>query len=202
VTRTVIRLIPCFFLPLELMLHYAPIPLLLSVLALSGCQRESPSAPSASNILAINDFDNLDGWLANSPAAATLSRSQAHSGAYSIRVDSTQEFSLGYANTLGRLAPDWPAKLIVSAWVLLPSDQAGAKLVMEVKGATPNAPNLLWDGLALNKAVKAYNKWQYVEQIITMPDAARPTNRLQVYLWRADSKLPVYLDDLKIELAE
>ena len=111
------------------------------------------------------------------------------------------DYGLGYSNTLSRLAPEWPAKLTVSAWVMLPSGEASAKLVTEVKSGATNSPGLLWEGLDLNKAVKVYNKWQYVEQTITLPETAKPNSRLLVYLWCADSKQPVYLDDLKISLA-
>lgn len=174
---------------------------LLSVLLLTGCSQKSDDATVAKN-LAFNDFENLDGWLADSPALKTLTHTKAHSGKYSTMVSSDYEFSLGYNNALSRLSPDWPAKLTISAWVMVPNDQAGAKLVTEIKSSNKQESNLLWEGLELNKAVKLYNQWQYIEQTITMPTAAKPTSRLLVYLWRADSKASVYLDDLKITLAK
>ncbi|WP_139924947.1 hypothetical protein [Hymenobacter sp. DG01] len=181
------------------MLKYVPAGLLLALSA-AGCS-EKPAKPAATNTLAATSFENLDGWLADSPALATLNRDQAHTGQYSTMVGPSHEFSLGYVNPLSRLAPEWPAKLTVGGWVLLASEQGAAKLVIEIKGDTPGAPNLLWEGLDVAQAVKVYNKWQYVEHTITMPDAAKPTSRILVYLWRADSKQPVYLDDLSISLA-
>ncbi|GAB3861109.1 hypothetical protein GCM10028822_40080 [Hymenobacter terrigena] len=173
---------------------------LLATLLLTGCSSTSGDAP-ADGQLAFNNFENLDGWLADSPALATINREKAHSGVYSTKVSPGHDYSLGYSNTLERFSPDWPAKITVSAWVLLPNDQANAKLVTQVK--SPNAgSDLVWEGLELNKVVKVYNKWQHVEQTITMPEAAKPDSRLLVYLWRADSKEPVYLDDLEISLAK
>ncbi|MDQ2794058.1 MAG: hypothetical protein M3Y12_08625 [Bacteroidota bacterium] len=170
---------------------------LLVALGASSCSQK-PAEPTGSDVLATNDFENLDGWLADSPALVTLTKSRAHSGVYSTQAGPGYDFSLGYNNQLSRLAPEWPGKLKVSAWVLLPNDQAAAKLVMEVKSGATTSAGLLWEGLDLTKAVKSYNKWQYVEQTITLPETAKPTSRLLVYLWRADSKQPVYLDDLKI----
>lgn len=167
---------------------------------LAGCSSNSGAAP-ATGLLAATDFENLDGWLADSPALATLTRDQAHSGRYSTVVSPGHDFSLGYNNALSRLAPVWPARLRVSAWVLLPSERAAAKLVTEVKGPGANGPGLLWEGLDLLKAVKVANQWQHVEQLITLPPTAKANSRLLVYLWRADTKEPVYLDDLQISLA-
>lgn len=192
----------------NLLMRYAPAaafrPAFLAASLLASCSAGPGGAASPTGgALAANDFENLDGWLADSPALATLTRTQAHSGRYSTMVGGGHDFSLGYNNTLSRLAPaGWPARLRVSAWVWLPSEQAAAKLVTEVKGAGAHAPGLLlWEGLDLPQAVKVTNQWRHVEQTITLPPTATANSRLLVYLWRADSREPVYLDDLQIALA-
>ncbi|GAB2795294.1 hypothetical protein HNQ93_002984 [Hymenobacter luteus] len=182
------------------MLKYVSAALLLALSA-AGCSKKPADAADTST-LAATSFENLDGWLADSPALATLTRDKAHTGRYSTMVGPSHEFSLGYSNALSRLAPEWPARLTVGAWVLLPPEHGAAKLVTQIKGATPGTPDLLWEGLDLTQAVKIAGKWQYVEQTITMPEAAKPTSKILVYLWRADSKQPVYLDDLSISLTK
>lgn len=167
---------------------------------LAGCSAPPAETPASAR-LAANDFENLDGWLADSPALATLTQEQAHSGRYSTRVSGGHDFGLGYSNTLARLAPEWPARLTVGAWVLLSGEQATGQLVMEIKNPGTATANLLWEGLELAQHVKVFNKWRYVEHTITLPAAARPDSRLLVYLWRANSRQPVYLDDLTISLA-
>ena len=164
---------------------------------MAGCSQK-PAAPTNSDVLAANDFENLDGWLADSPALATLTKTRAHSGAYSTQVGPGYDFGLGYSNPLSRLASEWPGKIKVSAWVFVPSNQEAGKLVTELKTGDANSKGLLWEGLDLAKAVKSYNQWQYVEKVVALPEAAKPSSRLLVYLWRAESKQPVYLDDLKI----
>ncbi|MCA8832422.1 carbohydrate binding domain-containing protein [Hymenobacter pini] len=167
---------------------------------LSGCGSQ-PDTAVGKQLLVSSSFENLDGWLADSPAATSLTRERAHTGEYSTMIGPRHEFSLGYSNLLSRLAPDRPAKLAIGAWVWLPSDQAAAKLVTEIKGLE-GGPNLLWEGLDVAQAAKVHNKWQYVTQTITLPPAAGPNNRLLVYLWRANSPQPVYLDDVSISLAQ
>ena len=173
----------------------------IAALFFASCTGSTSEAP-ATGLLAANDFENLDGWLADSPALVTLTKSQAHSGKYSTMAAPGNDYSLGYSNILSKLSPDWPGALTVSAWVLVPNDQAAAKLVTEVQGAGAHGASLLWQGLNLAREVKVFNKWQYVQQTITMPATARPDSRLKVYLWRAESKGPVYLDDVKISLAK
>lgn len=167
--------------------------------ALVGCGH--PATSTTTNRLAGNDFENVDGWTGDAPPPS-LTRDQAHSGAYSVVVRPGVDFSLGYNNPLRRLAPEWPAKLTISAWVLLPNEQATAKLVTELKPASGNGPNLLWDGLDLASTLNVYGKWQHVEKTIVLPEAATADSRLLVYLWRSESKEPAYLDDLEISLAK
>ncbi|RPD46156.1 hypothetical protein DNI29_14205 [Hymenobacter sediminis] len=181
------------------MLKPAPVILFLALLSV-GCSKKTDSK-TIGGPLAATSFENLDGWLADSPALYSLTRDKAHTGQYSTMVGPNHEFSLGYSNPLSRLAPDWPGKLTIGAWVYVPNEQATAKLVVEIKKTNSASANLFWEGLAITQPVKVYNKWQYVEHTVTLPPAATANSRLLVYLWRADSRQPVYMDDLSISLA-
>lgn len=181
------------------MMRFAPVLLLAGLLA--GCT-SGPSPAAVDATLAFNDFENVDGWLTGSPYQATLSRDQAHSGKFSSRIDADHEYSLGYKNTLSLLAPDFPAKLTIGAWVLVPDGQAKARLVVEIKAPDQSGSGQLWEGLDLSTAVRVFNKWQYVEQTITVPATAGPQSTIQTYVWRDQSKVPVYVDDIRIALAK
>jgi hypothetical protein len=174
---------------------------LLAALFLVACSPQTDT-DKGKKPLAFNDFENVDGWLADSPYLLTLSREKAHSGTYSSRVDGNHEFSLGYNNALSRLSPDWPPKLTVGAWVFVPNEQASAQLVIEIKQPGKDGKGLLWQGLDLAKTVKLYNQWQYVEQTITLPDTAGPQSRLLAYVWRGQSTQPVFMDDLQVTLGK
>ena len=168
-------------------------------LLLGACSREAASSPDP-KLLASTSFEEFYGWLpANAPA---LTQAQAHSGKFSTMVGAGHEFSLGYNNMLSGLAPQWPGKLKISAWVFIPDEQATAQLVAEVKSADATKPGLLWEGVKLTDQVKAYGQWRRLEHTITLPATARPDSRLLVYLWEADQHLPVYLDDMEISLAD
>ncbi|MDU0370688.1 hypothetical protein ACFPAF_09815 [Hymenobacter endophyticus] len=181
------------------MTRFAPVLLLTGLLA--ACT-PGPAPAAADATLAFNDFENVSGWLIGSPYEATLSRDKAHSGKFSCRVDAEHEYSLGYKNTLSQLASDYPPKLTIGAWVFVPNAQAKAKLVTEIKSPDQPGSGQLWEGVDLSTAVSVFNKWQYVEQTITVPATAGPQSTLQVYVWRDQTKVPVYVDDMRISLAK
>lgn len=183
------------------MRKYLPAVAVLTALVLTNCQPQA-SSTSPNGPLAATDFENLDGWLPDSPTGTALSRDRAHSGKFSTKVDGAHEFSLGYNNSLSTLSPEWPGKITISAWVLLLDEQHAPKLVAEVKGPGNSGPSLLWAGLDLGQQAKVSNKWYHVEQTITLPETAKPNSRLLVYMWRADSQQPAYLDDVQISLAK
>ncbi|MGI4834883.1 MAG: carbohydrate binding domain-containing protein [Janthinobacterium lividum] len=169
---------------------------LLAAVVLAGCSRASAPATAT---LAATDFENLSGWLADQPVRETLTKQQAHSGSYSTSVRPGQDFSLGYNNALSQLAADRPTRLQISAWVQQTGAAPGPKLVTELKSASGS--RLLWEGLDIAPVAKVPGKWYRVEQTITLPATAAPDSRLLVYLWRADSTTPTYLDDLQIASA-
>ncbi|WP_019946981.1 carbohydrate binding domain-containing protein [Hymenobacter aerophilus] len=175
--------------------------LFLSVGLFTACS-SNPPVPPASEVLASTDFENLDGWLPATPTPAALSREQAHSGKFSTMVGPNNEYSLGYSNALSRLAPDWPGRLTVGAWVLLTSSQSAPKFVVEIKQPTANTDGLLWEAVDVPDKVREYGKWRYIEHTITLPEAARPDNRLVVYLWRSEGSGSAFMDDVTIRLAK
>ena len=166
-------------------------------LALGSCGGSEATKPA--NLLASNDFESLDGWTGGE-VSPSLTREQAHSGVYSVKVDPKVEYSLGYANPLGRLSNSRIAKLKLHGWLFLPSAQAGAQLITQLQN--PNDPkSLVYDGLELLNEGKAkgYNKWIEFERVVPIPAAATYNTQLKIYLWKAASTQPVYLDDLQLE---
>ncbi|NML67015.1 hypothetical protein HHL22_17550 [Hymenobacter sp. RP-2-7] len=169
---------------------------LLAAVVLAGCSH-APAPPVGA--LAATDFENLAGWLADAPARATLTQEQAHSGKYSTSVRPEHDYSLGYSNLLSQMSADRPTRLRISAWIQQTGPEPSAKLVTELK--SPQGTSLLWKGLDVGTVAKAPGKWYHVGQTVTLPATAPPDSRLLVYLWRADSTTPTYLDDLEIRLA-
>lgn len=162
-----------------------------------GCGGATPS--HSDNVLASNDFESLDGWIGGE-VGPSLTKDQAHSGVYSVKVDPKVEYSMGYANPLSRLSSSRVQKLKLHGWVFLPSDKAGAQLVTQLQNPGDPKP-LLWDGMDLLSEGKAkgYNKWIEFEHVIPVPEASTYNTQLKIYLWKANSAQPVYLDDLQLE---
>lgn len=170
----------------------------LLALSLSACS-DGSSPSSSEKLLAANDFEQLAGWIGDNPAGATLTTDKAHSGKYSVVVKPGSDYGLGYGNVLSKLSGTRPAKIAVSAWVLVPNKDAGAVLVTEIKDPATNK-TLLWAGLDCGKQVKKFNEWQKVEKTIDIPAEATAASRIQIYPWRGGGGQPVYVDDVEVRL--
>lgn len=170
---------------------------LTAAIGLSGCGGTHAAADDKKPLLT-NDFESLEHWLPGD-LTTTLTHAQAHSGRTALMVDSTHEYSLKYANPLGRFQLQLPTRLRVSAWVLLPNAQAAATLVTSVTNpAPPDARPLVWAGLKLHETVHDYGKWTQVSQVVTLPVGLQGTNTFSIYLWRNAYNQAIYLDDLKV----
>lgn len=172
----------------------------LLALSLSACSDKSESDADA-GLLTSNDFEHLNGWIGDSPSSATLTTEKAHSGKYSVVVKPGADYGLGYGNVLSKMSATRPGKITISAWVMVPSNQALAQLVTEIKDPTTNKL-YLWNGVDLVKEAKKFNVWQKVERTITVPAEATATSRIQIYPWRGNSGQPVYVDDIEVKLAQ
>ncbi|HEX8506895.1 MAG TPA: carbohydrate binding domain-containing protein [Hymenobacter sp.] len=178
--------------------NYLSAAALLLLLGLGGCASETEKA-SDTNVLTSNDFEHLDGWTGNWTALATLSKAKAHSGVYSTSVRPGYDFSMGFDNPLGKMLDHRPDKLTVSAWVFVPNKDSNARLVAEIK--EPGQPKgLLYEAVVLREEVKKFGEWQQVTKTFTLPTTTTSASHLVVYLWRSDSPMPVYLDDMAISI--
>jgi hypothetical protein len=172
--------------------------LLFGLLALGLLSCGSNGDTHAANELASNDFEHLDGWLGGD-ASPSLTREKAHSGLYSVKVDPTIDYSMGYNNQLGRISDTRIRKIKLRAWVFLPSSRTPVSLVTEIK--KPNeAKAILYNSYNLEEALhtKGYNHWVEVENTINVPETATYDSRILVYLWRGNSNFPAYFDDFQL----
>jgi hypothetical protein len=170
---------------------------LTAALGLAGCGR-SDEADRSKTLLMANNFETLEHWLPGD-LASTLTHEQAHSGRTALKVDDMHEYSLTYKKPLGYFQLPRPARLRVSAWVLLPDAQAAATLVTTVTDpANSAAKPLFWEGLKLREAVHSYGKWTKVSQVVTLPTDLQDTHMLTFYLWHTGPSPAVYLDDLEV----
>lgn len=155
------------------------------------------AAATAADVLVSNDFESLAGWLGATPNPS-LTDEKAHSGRYSIKVDDSIAYSLGFASTLGALHDTRVKRIKVTAWVFVPNAQ-GAALLVTHAGDAPNVKPLLWDGFDVTKAVAgSYGRWVEISKVMELPAGVTAATSIGFYLWRTGGHQPVYLDDLTV----
>lgn len=166
------------------------------VLALTACGEKASEVPA--NQLASNDFESVEGWVGND-VPPSLTREKAHSGVYAIKVDPSNEFSMGYNNLLGKLSPSRISKLKLRAWVNMPAAGSNVLLITQITDpAKPGTPPIMWNATKLSELAKTQNKWVEINKEVALPANVTYTNRIQVYLWRPAGAETAFLDDLSI----
>ena len=162
---------------------------------LAGCG--SGATVNDPHLIIDNDFENISGWVPEAQTE-TLTQERAHSGKYSIKVDSAHEFGLTFNKPLRQVFTTQPGKIVVSAWALISAPQAAASLVVSINN--PDAPNTrqpLWSAIELRPLAQPPGEWVKVSRELEVPRTVGPNYRLNIYLWNTN-RHPVYLDDLVV----
>ena len=173
--------------------------LLAGLVGLAACGGDPRAGQYVGDIITATDFEQLAGWGdADGPA---LTRQQVHSGRTATFVGPTREYSLTYHLPLGR-ASVHPIKAVeLEAWVYLPSDKANATLAVQV--LPPGGGKPLYDEpLHLLDLVHVFGRWLGVHQVFVLRWDLPSEAELRIFLWRATSPEPVYLDDLTVKARE
>lgn len=165
----------------------------LVLLMATSCSKEGASKPE--NQLMANDFESMAGWVPESPS---LTHDKAHSGQYSIKTDNAIEYSMAYKNLLGTISPTKLTKLRLTGYVYVTKPNSPAMLTVQLVRSLQDEANVFNQAIDLGKEVKKAGEWTKVSQVFTLPAEVAPTNHLRVYLWRAGSADPVYVDDLEL----
>jgi hypothetical protein len=150
------------------------------------------------NLISANDFEAVVGWMGD---PNTISREQAHSGRYSVKVDGAHEFGMGYSLPLGKATMRKPHKIRISGWAYMVDAKSAARLGVQL--LDPNTgKETFGDGVNFNDAIKDYKKWVEISKDIVLPETTASTHELRVFLWRGSATTPAYLDDLRISLVD
>ncbi|RZK15069.1 MAG: hypothetical protein EOO56_23670 [Hymenobacter sp.] len=166
--------------------------LALPLVALAACGGGDSTA-SDKDVLMTSDIDSMVGWLGN---PSDLPKGEAHSGNYSLRVDKNHEFSPGYTAILGQLSTTKLRGVKFDAWVYATNKDASGKLEFVLK-ETAGGKEIMHEQVNLND-VKDYGKWTLVSKEIIFPPNANYLSQVVIYVSRANSTSPAYVDDLKL----
>ena len=162
-------------------------------MVLAGCNQNTSPVYDKDTVMT-SDFDSLAGWV---PDPSTLTKEQAHSGSYSLKVDKNHEFSLSYSAILGQLTETRLRGIKMTSWVYMPNKEATAKMGFILKDVT-GGKDILSDGIELKDQVKEYSKWVQVSKDINFPASASYSSQIVIFLWRAGATGPAYIDDIQL----
>ena len=165
----------------------------LLLLTVGACSSGNQKPTDPASRITFNDFEAMSGWL---PYNSSLTTDKAHSGRYSVKVDSGLEFALGYNNQIGAAGASQARQLTIKGWLLQTGPKAAAAVVVQVLDA--KGQNVFYDSMPMEKVLKKANKWTEFKYTFTMPGPLQPEHQLKVYLWKATAQAPAYLDDFEI----
>ena len=166
---------------------------LLPLTLLAACSGNSAGPAVDTDILMTSDIDGAVGWVADPNA---LTKGEAHSGQYSLRVDQAHTFSPGYTAIMGKLSPAHLRGVKLEAWVYATDKNAKGKLELVVNEA-PGGKELVHDQTRIDEA-GAFGKWVKVSKNIIFPSTVTYSSQLVIYVSRAEATSPAYVDDLKL----
>jgi hypothetical protein len=168
---------------------------LAGVISTTACSSDNTvSSTSAKDVLMRNDFESLVGWI---PDPVALTKDQAHSGQYSLKVDQAHEYSSGYSYLLGLLSPTRIRGVRAEAWAYAPEHDCKAQLRVALNDAVGGNP-IMVESIEYSSQVKSAGKWVKVSKDIIFPPTANYSSQLVVYLWRGDDHSKAYVDDVQL----
>ncbi|MGI4820618.1 MAG: hypothetical protein ACRYFV_05345 [Janthinobacterium lividum] len=166
--------------------------LALALTALVACGNDKSVAEANEDVLMSSNIDSLAGWISDPNA---ITKGEAHSGQYSLRVDQNREFSAGYVQTLGLLSPTRIRGIRLAVWAYVPNKDATAKIEFMIKDASGKL--LLLDQTKLEE-VKKYGEWVEINKVIMLPPETNYSSQINMHMSRSGATSPVYLDDIKL----
>lgn len=166
----------------------------LGLLAAGGCSKSEPAAEGG-NVIASNDFESLVGW---APNTESVTREQAHSGVYSVKVDGSVEFGLGYMMTLDKAVDHKPHKIRIEGWGYMTDDKSTARLGFQLLDPAQNKIVFGDPGIDYATDVKTPGKWVKISRDVVLPTDVVSTQQMRIFLWRANASTPAYIDDMRV----
>ncbi len=167
----------------------------ISSFLLISCSRENKQG----GLHYFNDFESVKGW--SKMPIPTLVEGNAHSGNFSLKIDSLEGFSHAFNIKMKDISNKPIKKVRYSMYCMIKSLNAKASLVLAVD--TVNKPNALWQGIPIQDQIKEINKWVKItgEVQLAQDGLNKPENNLVMYLWN-NSKEVIFADDYELEFFE
>ncbi|MGC9375948.1 MAG: hypothetical protein ACP5DQ_13045, partial [Bacteroidales bacterium] len=141
----------------------------------------------------LNDFENnISYWNQNEE---NISNNVYYKGEASIRV---HEYSSTFEYPIDSLPLENVNQLFISCHVYCNfADKTNAKLVISIENSDGA---YIWDGIEINKYIKAYSNWWPIKHEISVKESELKENsKIKVYLLNIDKK-KAYIDNFEVEI--
>jgi hypothetical protein len=161
-----------------------------ALLAVAGCNNNSDFVATYKC-----DVNGKGDWI----NCKTLGNYGGVKGDYCSKVDSSNEYSLGFSKLMSEISPHQIKRISVSVWVKLTDLSKTSSLVVQVSNA--NNENILWSSHDLNPLVKDVNQWCRIDVEDVLPDYETEGARAGIYVWNPN-KTMVYIDNYEIRFLQ
>ena len=171
--------------------------LLVNRSSLGGWDKVPQDVLSQHQILRYFNFENKQDKKGNH-----YSRKYAHSGHYSLKMDSTLQFSPAFSIPFKDLTQSYYAWIRVSVWVYpvhALSETPCSLVVTFQHGKNPYKYRAYDLDKPANSRKLKLNQWNKITVDYLTPEVRQKSDKLVVYIWNRGKK-NIYFDDLKVEL--
>ncbi len=172
--------------------------ILSAIIILASCNSINDGKNESGTILSFStDVENVDSLAVLIPNTwknlNTITDTLAHSGKYSSKIDSINEFSIVYENRLGNINDALPKKMKISAFGCSLAQGSNAFIICSVNN------NKYYSGAQVDSLFTNTNEWKEISAEFNLPETLDADDIIKAYVW--NKKIGTFLvDDLKVEL--
>ncbi len=167
-----------------------------------GCSNSKPKSETdgqaQQNLIQItNDMENasavIPSWI-NEKTVIAMKEPVAHSGEFACLTNDTIEYSYAYQELFKNINTGLPVKATVSGWAY--TTVASPKLGV-ICNISENNVQYEWMVVPLTESLTETGKWVEFSANFYFRKPINPEQEVRIFAWN-QSKMPIYLDDLKI----
>jgi hypothetical protein len=170
-------------------------PLILLAFFVVSCSSQSDKLNNSQNSVTFsNDMEyaatKIPGWVNE----ATVDEGFAHSGKFSVRMDSTREYSYGFQQILGNIGKNVPDRINVRAWIYSAVPDPDASCVVQI---FEGDKSVWWGSAGLKSRMPKANKWTDITFTFKIDKQIYPSSEVRIFIWN-QNKYKFYVDDMDI----
>lgn len=155
------------------------------------------STPSHTKVLETS-IENIDS-LANAPNSVwknlkTVVEGVAHTGKFSSKIDSVNQFSLVFEDKLSNLDQGFPKSINYTVYACALKPNTKVLIVVSVNS------DKFYKAAAMDTMFTTLNEWKQINATFELPDNLSSDDIIKAYVWNQNIG-ELLVDDFKVELA-